>query len=210
MTTEEYKKFSAPSEETEQIHLFKWCEWAQSKYPELEALYHIPNEGKRSQAYGARLRAQGLKSGVPDICLPVPKGKYNGLYIELKKIGGKPTENQIYWLGLLERYGNAVAICEGAEQAEQVISAYCERDSDTLDKLILISERGDFDKLMTKRSPKSKRSSINIPYIFAMLSQLVLTAADIAANGTITGRSLIIAVGLSVAGLFTMARGEGK
>lgn len=210
MTTEEYKKLSAPSEETEQIHLMVWCRWAQSKYPELETIYHVPNEGKRSERYGSLLKKMGLKPGVPDIHLPVARGKYSGLYIELKKVGGKPTDNQLYWLELLERYGNCVAVCEGAERAEQVISAYCGRDSDTLDKLILSSERGDFDKLRAKRPSKSKRIGINITYISAVISQLAIMAADVAANGAITGRSLIIAVGLSAAGLLTMARGEEK
>ena len=108
MTTDEYKKIvsSSVSEEAEQIHLMQWCTWAQSKYPELEAIYHVPNEGKRSAVTGGKLRQMGLRSGVPDICLPVPSGEYIGLYIELKKVGGRLTDNQAVWLEMLERYGH--------------------------------------------------------------------------------------------------------
>ena len=115
MTPEQYKKISAPSEGTEQIHLMQWCRWAEHKYPELAAIYHVPNEGKRSASTGGKLKKMGLRPGVPDICLPVPKGGYSGLYIELKRIGGKPTEEQLDWLELLDNYGHCVAICEGAE-----------------------------------------------------------------------------------------------
>lgn len=45
----------------------RWADFALTQYPELELLYHIPNEGKRSKVTGGRLKALGLKSGVPDL-----------------------------------------------------------------------------------------------------------------------------------------------
>lgn len=70
------------NEENEQITLFQWAEFAAVRYPELELMYHVPNEGKRSVRTGSRLKKAGLKSGVPDIVLPVARGRYIGLYIE--------------------------------------------------------------------------------------------------------------------------------
>ena len=55
MTLEQYKAATAPSEDVEQMHLISWCRWAESKWPELAAIYHIPNEGKRSKAEGGRI-----------------------------------------------------------------------------------------------------------------------------------------------------------
>ena len=63
-------------EETEQITLFRWASYAQMQNEELKLMYHIPNEGKRSAAMGARLKAEGLKAGVPDVCLPTAHGGY--------------------------------------------------------------------------------------------------------------------------------------
>ena len=63
-----------PTESAEQQTLFQWARMQSGKYPELELLYHVPNEGKRSHKTGARMKAEGLKSGVPDICLPVARG----------------------------------------------------------------------------------------------------------------------------------------
>ena len=81
-----------PSESVEQQRLFQWARMASGGRPELKMLYHIPNEGKRSRATGARLVAEGLKRGVPDICLPVARGGCHGLYIELKRErSGRPV-----------------------------------------------------------------------------------------------------------------------
>lgn len=51
------------SETTEQIALFNWAKRTESILPELALMYHVPNEGKRSN--GGILKAAGLKSGVP-------------------------------------------------------------------------------------------------------------------------------------------------
>lgn len=49
-------------ETTEQITLFNWAENNKHILPCLSLMYHIPNEGKRTN--GAVLKAMGLKSGV--------------------------------------------------------------------------------------------------------------------------------------------------
>lgn len=114
----------ATTEENEQIVLFRWAEFSASQYPELELLYHIQNEGKRSAVTGARLKAQGLKSGVPDVCLPTAHGGYIGLYIEMKVKPNKPTENQKRWLRALREAGHMVAVCYGFEEARNLIVEY--------------------------------------------------------------------------------------
>ena len=62
----------------EQQTVLEWAQWQRGKYPELDLLYHIPNEGKRSAANGAVLKRAGLKKGVPDLCLPVAKASRAG------------------------------------------------------------------------------------------------------------------------------------
>lgn len=77
-----------PTESEEQQAVMKWAAAASGRWPELRLLYHVPNEGQRSMATGGRLRAEGLKSGVPDLCLPSAHGQYHGLYIEMKRTQG--------------------------------------------------------------------------------------------------------------------------
>lgn len=105
--------------------LFSWASMQKHTYPELELLFHIPNEGKRTAQTGARLRAAGLSSGVPDICLPVARCGYNALYIELKRQkGGTLSANQKQWLGKLLKAGNLAVRCNGFDEAKAVIVQY--------------------------------------------------------------------------------------
>ena len=68
---------------------------------------------------------EGLKKGVPDICLPVARGNYSALYIEMKRIrGGTMTAEQKEWAEGLRRCGNLVMRCNGWEQAARVIEQY--------------------------------------------------------------------------------------
>ena len=112
------------NEENEQSTLFKWAAFAEGKYPELRLMYHIPNEGKRSSVTGARLKQAGLKSGVPDVCLPTAHGGYIGLYIEMKVKPNKPTENQKLWLRALREAGHFTAVCFDWEEAKNLIEEY--------------------------------------------------------------------------------------
>lgn len=111
-------------EAAEQEKLFRWAAFMVGKHPELELLYHIPNGGSRDVREAANLKRQGVKSGVPDLCLPVPRGKFHGLYIEMKYGKNKPTEKQRAWLTALKNQGYAVAVCYSWEQAQTVICKY--------------------------------------------------------------------------------------
>lgn len=114
-----------PTEAQEQEALFSWAAYNRAKYPALAMMYHIPNEGKRSGLNGLRMRAQGLRAGVPDICLPVPSGRYTALYIELKRRqGGRVSEAQAGWIGALNRVGCRAVVCRGWEEAREEIERY--------------------------------------------------------------------------------------
>lgn len=111
-------------ESFEQQALFKWAAYTEGKYPELRLMYHIPNEGVRTKANGGRLKAEGMKAGVPDICLPCARGGYHGLYIEMKRIGGRPTKSQEQWISDLNAQGYYAVVCYGWESAQKVIELY--------------------------------------------------------------------------------------
>ena len=72
-----------------------------------------------------------MKSGVPDLCLPVARDGNHGLYIELKRQrGGRISEEQVRWIdGLLEQ-GYAAAICKGWQEAASVIIDYLQRKTE--------------------------------------------------------------------------------
>lgn len=117
----------APKESTETEWLFQWAKDMSVKYPELESMYHITNEGKRSRIAGARLKKQGLKKGMLDLCLPCARCGCHALYIEMKRVkDGRPSKQQLEWIDRLTRQGNMALVCEGWRQAADVIERYLE------------------------------------------------------------------------------------
>ena len=113
-----------PHEANEQEALFRWAWFARGTHPELDLLYHIPNGGSRNRIEAANLKRQGVKAGVPDLCLPVARERYHGLYIEMKYGKNKPSGEQNKWLDALSKQGYAVAVCYGWESAQKVITKY--------------------------------------------------------------------------------------
>ena len=114
-----------PLEEIEQEHVFLWASMEERAYPELAMLYAIPNGGKRAIKTAVALKKQGVKRGVPDMCLPVSRGGYHGLYIELKRQkGGRVSDEQREWIAALNTQGYKAIICHGAEEAIEQIRGY--------------------------------------------------------------------------------------
>ena len=111
-------------EHVEQAALFRWAEFARARLPELTLLHAIPNGGHRHKATAARLKAEGVKRGVPDLCLPVARNGAHGLYIELKTERGKATPEQLGWIRALRRQGYAAEVCRGWESARSMIEHY--------------------------------------------------------------------------------------
>lgn len=120
------RKKPTPHEGDEQEALFRWTAFIRGRFPEIDLLYHIPNGGSRNRIEAANLKRQGVKAGVPDLCLPVARSGYHGLYIEMKYGKNKPSENQDKWLSALQKQGYAVAVCYGWQEAQELITKYLE------------------------------------------------------------------------------------
>ncbi len=115
-----------PSETQEQIWLIQWSQQPsiRKEYPDLKYLYHIPNE-RADKVQAAILKKMGVKRGVPDMCLPVPRSKYHGLYIEMKKTAnGVVSDDQIWWTEQLRQNGYAAHVCHGWKEASEVLLWY--------------------------------------------------------------------------------------
>ncbi|MCD8127863.1 MAG: VRR-NUC domain-containing protein [Clostridiales bacterium] len=105
------------TEAQEQKAIFDWTLAVRSTYPALKLLYHIPNGGRRDKIEAAHLKAQGVKKGVPDLCLPVARDRYHGLYIELKTETGRTRPEQRWWLEELMNQGYYATACHGWQAA---------------------------------------------------------------------------------------------
>lgn len=112
------------SEATEQEDVISWCSHHERMYPELKWLHHCPNGGSRQKAEATRLKAQGVKAGVPDLHLPIAKGEYIGLYIEMKYEKGRIEPSQTEWLTAMADAGHYACVCYGYDYAVRVIEDY--------------------------------------------------------------------------------------
>jgi hypothetical protein len=128
------------SEHEHQTALFCWAANNLKFEPRLALLHAIPNGGERNAIVASRMKAEGVKRGVPDIFLPVPVFeeidlskyehrnwsplKYAGLYIEMKRpkerlkrrpehqwdTGGVKPE-QVDWLNALQAQRYKCVVC---------------------------------------------------------------------------------------------------
>ena len=121
---------AVPLEHDEQAALFRWAEANEGAHPELAMLHATPNGGYRPVHTAVMLKAEGVKAGYPDISLDVPRGRFHGLRIELKRAGGvgRVSAEQQEWIDRLRYYGYCAVVCYGAAEAQQCIMAYLQQD----------------------------------------------------------------------------------
>lgn len=116
---------AAPTEHAEQCHLVAWAGVMQHRHPELADLYAIPNGGHRHRLTAIKLQREGVRPGVPDLCLPHARGGYSALYVEMKRTkGGRLSPEQADWHARLTRAGNLVVVAKGAGAAQAAILGY--------------------------------------------------------------------------------------
>ena len=116
---------TVPTEEEEQITLFEWAATMTYTYPELRWMYHVPNGGSRGKAEAGRFKAMGVRKGVPDVALDIPRGGLHGLRIEMKRRdGGKLSDDQLEWIDHYNDIGYRTVVCHGWQEAAKVIEEY--------------------------------------------------------------------------------------
>lgn len=119
------KHYLINSEHKEQAALIRWCELSKYKYPQLANIYAVANGGYRHKTTAARMKAEGVKPGVPDLCLAWPAKGFHGLFIEMKRlVGGRLSDEQKAWSERLLAAGYQVKVCKGFEEAKQAIEDY--------------------------------------------------------------------------------------
>jgi hypothetical protein len=91
-------------------------------------LFHCPNGGKRNKREAGRLKAMGVRPGVSDYILPVSRGLYHALFIELKpNVKGyspKVAAAQVEWRTKMIDAGNAAYIIKGWDKAIEIMTMY--------------------------------------------------------------------------------------
>ncbi len=105
-------------EDKAQQALVRWM-----RYMKLPVL-HIPNEGKRSFALAAWLKAMGLRPGAYDLFLARARKGYHGYWIEMKKLGKKPTPLQVEFGEQMREEGYKAEWFDDWEEAKKSVEKY--------------------------------------------------------------------------------------
>lgn len=86
--------------------------------------FHIPNEAKRSAYTGNRLKKIGLRPGVSDYFIGIPKGEWAGMFLEMKAGKNKPTKLQEQFMEDMAEQGYYCVWVTGFDNAKQCIERY--------------------------------------------------------------------------------------
>jgi len=126
-----------PSEHQEQAAFFRWLEFLfkAEKDPRYLLAYAIPNGGSRggkgesgkleAMITGKKLKEEGVKEGVPDVCWPVARYPFHGLYIEFKRQhGGTVSPEQRHYINSLLNEGYLAVAVKGCDAAVKVFDLY--------------------------------------------------------------------------------------
>jgi len=116
------------SEDTIQRNFIQIATQLSGQVPEFNWFFHVPNGGTRHVREAVKFKSMGVKPGVPDILLPIPRQKFFGLAIEFKAGKNKSTEQQLVWQQFLRETGWYVTICYTWEEAIYCALLYCNKN----------------------------------------------------------------------------------
>ena len=130
------KRRTEPSEHQMQAAVIQWWRLNCKRfYIDERLLFAIPNGGARNAITGSLLKAEGVRKGVPDLFLAVRSSPgdgtayRNGCFIEMKRKGGKISQEQTSYLRELANEGYEAHVCYTVDAAikelERYASGYC-------------------------------------------------------------------------------------
>ena len=103
---------------SEHVEQREFVSWFRKTHPGVR-IFAIPNGGWRGLAAGARLKAEGVSAGVPDLFIPEWR-----VWVEMKRAkGGILSEKQKGWRDYLIGCGYTVIVAHGKTAAQQEIIA---------------------------------------------------------------------------------------
>ena len=115
-----------PSENQECRKLIKWA----SYHPVIQdSLIKIRNEAKLTPGQGYHAKLTGIKPGVSDYFLALPRQGKCGYWLEMKRIkNSKTSPEQQSFLEHMRSIGYAADVCYGADEAILKIEQYIKND----------------------------------------------------------------------------------
>lgn len=110
-----------------QAALFEWAAYVKVAEGGVlrDYMYAIPNGGKRTIAQAAVMKRQGLSAGWPDLCLAIVRGRYHGMYLELKRATEyRVTKEQNIVIDRLNKVGYCARVSNTIDRSIEMIEEY--------------------------------------------------------------------------------------
>jgi hypothetical protein len=111
-------------EHRHQAAFFEILRLNERKFPELRFVFAVPNGGRRDKATAGKLWAEGVRAGVPDICIPIGRRGHFGAFIENKTATGKTSPAQADFALYLTRGNYAFKTCRSVDEQIAFIEWY--------------------------------------------------------------------------------------
>lgn len=103
---------------SEHVEQREFVSWFRRTYPET-LIIAIPNGGARHPVVAAKLKLEGVVTGVPDLYVPEW-----GLWIEMKAIGGRESNEQLAVMHYLAKQcGHICVTAWGCEHAKSLVTS---------------------------------------------------------------------------------------
>ena len=100
---------------SEHVEQREFVQWVRQMTP--HRIFAIPNGGSRGASQGARLKAEGVSAGVPDLYIPALH-----LWCEMKIVGGKTSPVQRDWHDYLRAIGDPVVVAYSRDEAIDTVT----------------------------------------------------------------------------------------
>ena len=116
------------AEQREQAQVVLWArarfDEDSDKWHDLDLLHCSLNGVKLSKAQAGKAKSQGMRTGIPDLFLPVPRKGFSGLFIEMKSETGRLSDAQKDVVPRLSALGYSMHVAYSGREAIEIIRTY--------------------------------------------------------------------------------------
>lgn len=101
--------------------------WVRNRYPQIEPLFFaVPSGGARNPWTAKIMRDEGVRAGVSDLILLIPRHGYAGLLMETKTPEGKQSEAQKEFERLATEYHYKYVVYRSLAEGQKIMMEYVE------------------------------------------------------------------------------------
>jgi hypothetical protein len=101
--------------------------WFRERYAEIEPLFFAVGNGGARNAWTAKImKDEGVRAGVADLILLIPRHGFACLCIEMKTPDGKQSDSQKVFEKMCKQYRNKYVVCHSLPEFQKVVMEYLE------------------------------------------------------------------------------------